>query len=380
MNPWLKAHSFLIEPIDDEQPCGEDLEYEQEFILLFASVEPKSEAQYGDFTSEPEPINWGEVSAQLDKLLRRSKDIRLLVLWIRAQISMNGAQGLASGLNVLNECLQRYPETLFPLTTIEGEHDELYRANALAALNDPEGFLTEARHIYLNRSNAYRLQVRDVERSLSSPRPADAIPIANMVQQLNDLLDKNSPEFFALTHASAQVQVLQNWVNEHLSECAPDFSPLIKLLSWFDASPPVLLVKHGLYPVNPPSVALEPKPKAAKATNKGTTKTAQASELSPSAADASANDSGTDAPNDALMDNTHDEIDSDVSAPISGRLQAQQLIRQARQWFTVHEPSSPIVMLLHQAEKLVGKPFEEVFQAIPSDLVEQWRNQSEGDE
>jgi type VI secretion system protein ImpA len=47
-------------------------------------------------------------------------------------------------------------------------------------------------------------------------------------------------------------------------------------------------------------------------------------------------------------------------------------IRSARTWFEAHEPSSPVALLLKQAERLTGKRFDEVFQAIPADLVERW--------
>lgn len=47
-------------------------------------------------------------------------------------------------------------------------------------------------------------------------------------------------------------------------------------------------------------------------------------------------------------------------------------IRSARQWFELHEPSSPVALLLRQAERLTGKRFDEVFQAIPAELVERW--------
>jgi type VI secretion system protein ImpA len=51
---------------------------------------------------------------------------------------------------------------------------------------------------------------------------------------------------------------------------------------------------------------------------------------------------------------------------------ARAAIREARLWFEKHEPSSPLPLLLKQAERLTGKRFDEVFQAIPADLVERW--------
>jgi type VI secretion system protein ImpA len=346
MNTWLNAHKKLLEPIDPVQPCGPNLEYDQAFILLFASVEPKIEAQYGDFTSEPEAVNWGEVGKDAQALLLRSKDIRLLVLWLRAQVSLNGAQGLAAGLSLLSNHLAEYPQDLYPRVEMGGEKDEFYRANALSALLDITGLLNEIRQIYLSKNNALRLQVRDVERALAAPRPSDALPISNVVQQLNALYGNESKELKALEDASRLSKEIQGLANQQLPEFAPDFEPLIKLLSWFDAETPMMLQKNGLYrPSQDVTQAAEQMPPTSESSS---VEQQSATNLSAS-----------------RITHTHDAQ--------SGRAQAQGLIREARLWFMANEPSSPVVLLLQQAEGLIGKPFEQVFQAIPAELVEQWQ-------
>lgn len=347
MNDWLKSHQSFLKPISDEAPCGENLEYDQAFILLFASVEPKIEAQYGDFTSEPDSINWGEVGKNTETLMLRSRDIRLLTLWLRAQMNVAGAEGLATGLSLLAGSLAQYPEQVYPLIEVDGERDEFYRANALSALLDTSGFLAELRQVYLSRNNAYRLQIRDVERAASSPRPSDALPIANIVQQLNALLDKESKELKALEDSSALIKQIQALANEQLPEYAPSLEPVIKLLGWFDAEPPVLLQKNGLYRPN--------------ANSNATTSEDDVLSTEQSAQVASATST-------SVLSMVHDAV--------GGRMEAQALIRQARLWFMTNEPSSPVSLLLQQAEGLIGKPFEQVFQAIPAELVAQWREQS----
>ncbi|MBW9878773.1 cytoplasmic protein, partial [Escherichia coli] len=46
----------LSDPISAECPCGPDLEYDPEYLLLFTRAAPREEAQYGDFVSTPETI------------------------------------------------------------------------------------------------------------------------------------------------------------------------------------------------------------------------------------------------------------------------------------------------------------------------------------
>ncbi len=65
-------------------------------------------------------------------------------------------------------------------------------------------------------------------------------------------------------------------------------------------------------------------------------------------------------------------LDSTSTEPAMDRNTALAYIRTARIWFEAHEPSSPVALLLKQAERLTGKRFDEVFQAIPAELVERW--------
>lgn len=47
-------------------------------------------------------------------------------------------------------------------------------------------------------------------------------------------------------------------------------------------------------------------------------------------------------------------------------------IRAARDWFEINEPSSPVAVLLKQAERMVGKRFSQVADSIPLDLLQKW--------
>jgi type VI secretion system protein ImpA len=67
----------------------------------------------------------------------------------------------------------------------------------------------------------------------------------------------------------------------------------------------------------------------------------------------------------AVIDPAAAELPHDRAAALAS-------IRAARHWFEAYEPSSPVALLLRQAERLTGKRFDEVFQALPADLVERW--------
>lgn len=154
----------------------------------------------------------------------------MLILLLRSRIQQAGAQGLAEMLTQLAELSVIWSDALHPqLLTGEGASAEsiedaaLARSNALAALLDHEGVMADIRGITLSNSAALRLQVRDVERALSAPRPADALAPESVRQQLADLEARGALPLAAFREAQESAERLQVWARETLGDLAPDF-------------------------------------------------------------------------------------------------------------------------------------------------------------
>ncbi|MEV8471835.1 type VI secretion system ImpA family N-terminal domain-containing protein [Ralstonia sp. UNC404CL21Col] len=337
--PALRALIFpeLLEPISEAHPCGNDLEYDPEFVLLQGKVTPKQDAQYGDFVSPPEAINWTEVERDCRRLLLRTRDIRILILLVRCRVRLDQAIGLRDGLCILSRLLETWPETIYPQVVVDGEPDPAVRANALAALADPQGLMQDVRDLVISTNGVLRLRVRDVERSLSTARAADALAPEAVHHQLHELRNQNDAVLSALDEAQAFASSIDSWARHHLPDDYPDLGTLLRLLDTVTgASPPAASAVIAL-PV---------------------------SERSPAAAQGLR---GT-----AIEGSVVTPLDSNPPEPIMDRNTALASIQAARIWFEAHEPSSPVALLLKQAERLTGKRFDEVFQAIPAELVERW--------
>lgn len=324
----------LAAPIDGERPCGEDLEYDPEFVVLMAKAAPRAEAQYGEFVAQAEPLNWTELERDCRRLLLRTKDIRLLTLFLRCRTRLDQAEGLRDGLALLQCLLAAHPADIHPRLEVDGEHDPALRANALAALTDPEGLLADVREIVLSGNAATRLQVRDVERSLGVPRSADALVQESVRQQLEAFRSQGLPQMGAMDEACRLIEILQRWGEETLPGHAPDLASLGKLLRL----------------VGKPELAL---PIVAQATP------------APAASPTPSRETVHEQPVPA----SHPD---DANGTPASRHAALSRIRAARLWFEHHEPSSPVSLLLAKAERLVGKRFDQVFQTIPPELVERW--------
>ena len=340
----------LSDPISAECPCGPDLEYDPEYLLLFTRAAPREEAQYGDFVSTPETINWAELERDARRLLMRSKDIRILVVLLRCRIQQAGAQGLADALALLETLCATYPDAIHPqlLATedITAEEAAVARSNALAALLDHEGVMADIRGITLSNSVAMRLQVRDVERSLSASRPADALAPESVRQQLADLEARGALPLDAFRQAAETTERLQRHARETLNDQAPDFSRLTQLLTLL---PGAVQTTTQEIPSQPQAI----QPESAAINNR---EPVQAEYVAPPA-------------------NIAAEMTMKLSAEprqIRDRNDALERLRVIRRWFEHSEPSSPTIPLLRQAERLVDKRFSEVINEIPSELLEKW--------
>ncbi len=325
----------LLEPVTPDRPCGDDLEYDPEFVVLMAKATPRSAAQYGDFVSEPEAVNWADLERDCRRLLLRTRDIRVLVLLLRCRTWLGQADGLRDGLSILAHLLARWPDAIHPQLMVDGEADPALRANALAALADPQGLMQDVRELAIADNTALRLQMRDVERSLGVPRFADALAPESVRLQLEALRRQHDPVLAAVEAAADLAVAIDDWAKAKLADDRPDLGPLLRLLGMVsDTTAP------STAPVNAPTLR-----------DPGV----GVGERGP----------GDDRGFNAVIDPAAAELPHDRAAALAS-------IRAARHWFEAYEPSSPVALLLRQAERLTGKRFDEVFQALPADLVERW--------
>ncbi|WP_277183579.1 ImpA family type VI secretion system protein [Caballeronia sp. BR00000012568055] len=337
-------------PIDPATPCGTDLEYDPEFVVLFAQVAAKVDAQYGDFVGTPEPVNWSEVDRDCRRLMIRSKDIRLGVLFTRCRTRLDSARGLAEGLNLLARWLEDYPESVHPQPNVDEDKDAALeiRMNALQALTDSDGLLGDIRDIALARSSAVRLRVRDVERAYAQPRPSDALSVESVVRQLGDVRVHQPALMAAFEDAANSLAAIDAWNQTHLGMFAADLALLLRLLG--------RMTKAAV---------------GSSSTDRGThiDPASDADAQSELIAPAREADSITTTDNDADLQRP---LDSPPARQLTDRDAALQSIRDARQWFETWEPSSPIPVLLLRAEQFVGKRYSEVLKAIPAELMLEW--------
>jgi len=159
----IDIESYLTE-IEPDNVCGEDLEYDAEFIAFDQEVQGKEEQSMGDSVIEAEPPNWREVIKQAEKLLTRTRDLRVFVNYLRALTETQGLLGLADGMLLLKSATEKYWENIHPELDPDDDNDPTERINILMTLCDFETFLKPLHKIPLVESKALgRFNLRDIQ-------------------------------------------------------------------------------------------------------------------------------------------------------------------------------------------------------------------------
>ncbi len=102
---------LILAPISAESPCGIDAKYDDTFLAVECEID-KANALVEGLTT-----NWRLVSELSESLLcNRSKDIKVASWWAFSQFKLNGFEGLEYSLRTLNELINTFIQSLFPLS------------------------------------------------------------------------------------------------------------------------------------------------------------------------------------------------------------------------------------------------------------------------
>lgn len=170
-----------LEPLGDP-PCGEDLEYDNDFLELNKAAEGKPETQF----SAAEPPDWGTVQDKAEELFNRTRDIRVAMLWGRARLHREGLSSLPHALRLIRELLERYWDDVHPKPDPD-DGDPYARLNVLAQLEDSATVVADVRQSLVFRSRAVgQLTIRDIEVALEkiAPREDESPMSADSIEQM----------------------------------------------------------------------------------------------------------------------------------------------------------------------------------------------------
>jgi type VI secretion system protein ImpA len=228
----------LVAPIAEDNPTGEDLEYDAEFMELERIAQGKPERVMGNEVLAAEDPDWGEVESKAEQLLGRSKDLRVAVHLARAALARHGVAGLADGLSLVQRMLDTYWDGIHPRLDPDDDNDPTSRVNCLLPLADRAGFVAMIRAIPIVSSRQLgRFSFRDyliAIGELQAPAAAESPPAD--INQIEGAFQEASVESLSETNAQLEIALASaTAINSGIAErvgsgYAPDLDPLQKTL------------------------------------------------------------------------------------------------------------------------------------------------------
>ncbi|MGE8392795.1 type VI secretion system protein TssA [Pseudomonas sp. BIGb0427] len=326
--------AHLLAAVSENFPCGDDLEYDPDFLQLERDAQGRPERVMGDAIQPAEPPQWRQIEQSCTALLQRSKDLRVTHFLLQSALALHGIAGLASTLQLINELLRQYWPQVHPQLDADDDNDPTVRINALAGLVC-ETNIALLRESLLTRSRAFgpvslraALHASGLQHFASETLNADELGGALRDSEGEQLQATRE----ALQQAREAAEAIEQYVNEQVgSASGVDLSALKQPLR----QAAQILAEHA--------------PASEQAAN-------DASETSSAATSSTPEAEAEAAPAPAV---------ARISADIASRDEVLRSLDRILKYYARHEPSSPLPVLLNRAKNLVNADFA----AIVRDLI-----------
>ena len=145
---------LLLAAVSATSPCGEDMEYDAQFLQLERDAKGQPERSMGDAILPAEPPEWRSIQQQSLDLLQRSKDLRITHFLLQSALALQGVAGLADALTLINALLREYWADLHPRLDADDDNDPTVRINALSGLTG-DATIRLLRESILTRSRTF---------------------------------------------------------------------------------------------------------------------------------------------------------------------------------------------------------------------------------
>ncbi|TCR64326.1 type VI secretion system ImpA family N-terminal domain-containing protein [Bosea sp. BK604] len=330
----------VAQALSPDEPCGPDLEYDPDFMNVMARLEVALPSAY--FRRDDEgrqlpfdrtTIDFAAAFADLGKLLARTRDLRVFVLAGKLALLNRDLAGFSGCLGSVASILSEHWDEVHPRLE---DGDPIMRAVALQSLDDMPTVVLPLQHVPLFTSRrtgplAMRSQLvanGDVRQVEGEEHPdAGAIQAALTDADLDALIAVLG-QAGTIKQALAQIQTL--WIEKAGYDQAVSFPRLSVLVDQVIAFLDAAVSRRA---------------------------PGQGAGL---ASSATSEPGSVPAPT----------VASDTGSDCSSILQVKDALASCLEYFRRIEPSSPAVLLIGQAQQLIGKSLLEVIQIMFPDHVD----------
>ena len=226
----------LLAARDGDDPSGENLEYDFDFMQMQIAAQPGEERQAGnEFIAATEP-DFADVEMRALAVLERSHDLRAAVILAQAVLHTRGLQGFAEAVAYLKGCLERYWDTCHPLLDADDDNDPTMRINAVHGLAGAGTILAGLRRVPLTASRTFgKLNLRDVQIAFGEvPPPEDTKPQFDKAAVNAAFVDTGAEDVAAalgcVRAAQADLKAIEAVFSTQTPGLGPDLDDLKKVM------------------------------------------------------------------------------------------------------------------------------------------------------
>jgi type VI secretion system protein ImpA len=340
-------HERFLEPLAADDPCGPDLDEigDEEYLNYLLPAEARLPARFFDLKEgrifDRSQLDLKSELKQVDALLERSRDLRLICLEARFQAFAGSFQGVCDCIVAIDSLLERFFDHVHPRPLDE---DDPVRQSLIGALDDRSRIIQPLHYAPLLRDRRLgQVTWRQYElgAGLAEPREGETPLSESDIQQALASTD-NSEATEALHAALSAALAAMNSIRRRFEErggyeSAPDFGGLreffLGILKLIESA------RRDLAGNEPPGEET-----AGEVRQEMAREAAAAAEASPAAAT--------------------------VAQVISSHAQAISALMAAETYLAQHEPSAPALLLIHQARLLVGRPLIQAIEMLMPEAAE----------
>jgi type VI secretion system protein ImpA len=319
----------LAQPISEDLPCGEDLEYDLDFQKMETMMQSSAEQEFGDTVIAASGPDWKGVRELTGDLLGRTRDIRVLTYAALADLHLSGLGAFSESLEALNICLENFWGGIYPLLDIDDDNDATERFNNLQILNDHQLVcvgLENAPLVEIRGLGGFSLRAIELAEGKGSPVGDEVVHEVSLIQ--GAFGDADAEALTALAEGLDGSVTQLNRTAELWDQLAPEAAQLS-----FDGTLRVLNDIHQAISKYAPAAAA------------------------------------------AVFEEGEDDGESVKAPPASGAINDHadvvRMLDKICEYYSVNEPSSPIPLLLRRAQRLVSKSFFEILEDVAPDSVPQ---------
>jgi type VI secretion system protein ImpA len=330
----------LLSEVSPEAPCGDNLEYDPEYLELMREAQGVPEHGIGDtFVPAQEP-NWRDVRDHSVDLFSRTKDLAVGVRLGEALLKLEGLPGYRDGLTLISGLIDRYWPSVHPQLDPSDGNDPTVRLNVLAGLTDSGLFLSKLRSVPLtNSATAGRFGLREIAWATGrEPVPEHVVPPKPEIVEA--AFKDTAPEELqassqAVEAAIALVKAIDASIGQQIGEArGVEFEPLLRVLNEIRAE----LRKY-----------------------------APAGAGADGGADAAGESAGGGGSRGGAAGNGRPSAPGEIRSPED----VVAAIDRICEYYARLEPSSPVPLLLRRAQRLVGKNFMDIVRDLSPEVVAQ---------